>query len=149
MQFFTRFLALAAAAVPFVAQAAPVPGAADAATIPGKWIIQLKPEADIALVSSTVQDIHARNIARRGVSEEEQRGIEQEYVLGEFKGYSGSFDAATVEEMRILPEVGHIRVERRRNILQLQVLHVEADFMMTTLDVVTRKQFSSPKYIRH
>jgi hypothetical protein len=116
MQFFTRFLALAAAAVPFIAQAAPVPVAAVDATIPGKWIVQLKPEADVASVSSKVQDIHARNIARRSVSEEEQGGIEQEYALGAFKGYSGSFDAATVEEMRNLPEVGNSRVERRRNL---------------------------------
>ena len=106
MQSFTRFLALAAAAVPFIAQAAPVPGTALGETIPGKWIIQLKPEANIATVASKVQDIHARNIARREISVDEQGGIEQEYSLGEFKGYSGSFDAATVEELKNLPEVG-------------------------------------------
>lgn len=105
MQSFTRFVALAAAALPFLAQAAPVPGTAVDATIPGKWIIQLKPEANIATVASKVQDIHARNIARRDVAEEEQGGIEQRYSLGTFKGYSGSFDAATVEELKNLPEV--------------------------------------------
>jgi oryzin len=124
MQSFARLFALAAAAVPFFAQAAPVP--ADTA-IAGKWIIQLKPEANIATVASKVQDIHARNIARRDVLEEEQGGIEQEYSLGTFKGYAGSFDAATVEELKNLPEV----------------VTVEQDFIMTTLEVITRKEAPS------
>jgi oryzin len=116
MQSFTRFLALAAAAVPFIAQAAPVPGGAVDETIPGKWIIQLKPEANIATVASKVQDIHARNIARRDVSMEEQGGIEQEYALGGFKGYSGSFDAATVEELKNLPEVSQSSLPVAKNV---------------------------------
>lgn len=122
MQPFARLVALAAAALPFFVLAAPVPEAAAGDVIPGKWIIQLKPEANIAAVASQVQDIHARNIARREISDAEIGGIENEYDLGSFKGYSGSFDTATVEELKNLPEV----------------LNVEQDFIMTTLDVITQ-----------
>ncbi|KAF1850363.1 subtilisin-like protease-like protein [Cucurbitaria berberidis CBS 394.84] len=106
MQFFTRFLALAATAVPFIAQAAPLaPRAAE--LIPGKYIIQLKPGTDIASIAAhhnKVREIHARNLARRDDAEV-SAGIERQYDIGDFKGYAGSFDAATIEELKALPEV--------------------------------------------
>lgn len=110
MQSFTRFLALAAAAVPFLAQAAPLTERASDAfpTIPGKWIITLKPDVDVATISShhvKVREIHARNIARRAVSEEETGGIEHLYGFGTFNGYSGSFDEATIAELNAMDEV--------------------------------------------
>lgn len=108
MQFLTRFLALAAAAVPFLAQAAPVSTAVAGQVIPGKWIIQLTPEADIATIAAhkvKVREIHARNIARRDIADEETGGIEREFGFGDFKAYSGSFDAATIEELKAMPEV--------------------------------------------
>ena len=110
MQFFTRALAFAAAATPFLASAAPVSSrqAADE-IIPGKYIVQLKPETDIASIAAhhnVVREIHARNLAKRDVAAtEEEVGIEKEYGFGDFKGYAGAFDAATVEELKALPEV--------------------------------------------
>ncbi|KAI8931532.1 hypothetical protein NX059_011189 [Plenodomus lindquistii] len=128
MKFFTRLLA-ATAAVPFLAQAAPVvaPRAADE-LIPGKYIVQLKPETDIAAIAAhhnTVRAIHARNLARRADGEE-SAGIEREYEFGDFKGYAGAFDDKTVEELKALPEV----------------LLVEQDFKMYTTALVT--QASAP-----
>lgn len=111
MQLFARFLALAAAAAPFLTQAAPVSAVAGQ-VVPGKWIITLTPEADIATIAAhkeRVRAIHASNIARRSVSEEETGGIEREYGFGEFNGYAGSFDTATIEELRTLPEVSKVK----------------------------------------
>lgn len=110
MQFFTRVVAVAAAVTPFFTSAAPVSArqAADE-VIPGKYIIQLKPEADISSIAShldIVREIHARNLAKRDVAvAEEEAGVEREFGFGDFKGYSGAFDAATVEELKALPEV--------------------------------------------
>lgn len=106
MQSFTRFLALAAAAVPFLAQAAPVTQRA-ADDLTGKYIVQLKADTDVNSIAShhnKVRQIHARNLARRN-TEDVSTGIEREFHLGDFKGYSGSFDDATVEELKALPEV--------------------------------------------
>jgi oryzin len=114
MQFFTRVVAIAIVATPFFANAAPV-SAREAADeiIPGKYIVQLKPEADVSSVVShlnVVREIHARNLAKREVAvAEEKAGIEREFGFGDFKGYSGAFDAATVEELKALPEVRGIQ----------------------------------------
>jgi hypothetical protein len=106
MQLFTGLLALAATAVPFVAQAAPLPDQS-ADPIPGKYIILLQPDANVSSIAAhhnKVREIHRRNLGRRDVD-----GIEHEYKLGDFKGYSGSFDAATIEELRSEPEVRQVK----------------------------------------
>jgi hypothetical protein len=54
MQFFTRVLSLAAAAAPFIASAAPLASRAADDLIPGQYIIQLKPETDIASTRATL-----------------------------------------------------------------------------------------------
>jgi oryzin len=114
MQFFTRIFALAAAAAPFIANAAPVASRAVDDLIPGKYIIQLKPDTDVASIAlhhNKVRSIYARNLARRdGIAE--VGGLEREFQIGEFKAYSGSFDDATVEELKAMPEVSHYWVRR-------------------------------------
>ncbi|KAF2009518.1 oryzin precursor [Aaosphaeria arxii CBS 175.79] len=126
MQFISRLAALAAA-VPFLAQAAPI---VKTESVEGKWIIQLRPDVDVATIAAhhnTVREIHARNILnRRDLTAAETGGVENEYGFGNFHGYSGGFDAATIEELKGLPEV----------------LNVEADSIMTTLDLTT--QSSAP-----
>lgn len=108
MQFFTRITALAAAAAPFLAQAAPVVAPRANDLIPGKYIIQLKPDTDVASIAAhhnKVRSIHARNLARRGNDGPGGAPVEREYGFGDFKGYAGSFDEATIEELKTLPEV--------------------------------------------
>lgn len=109
MQFFTRAIALAAAATPFFASAAPAPSRQTDGKIPGKYIVRLRPETDIAAIAThhnVVREIHARNLAKRHLTiAEEEAGVEREYGFGGFKGYSGAFDAATIEELKALPEV--------------------------------------------
>ncbi|KAJ4992443.1 subtilase [Stagonosporopsis vannaccii] len=127
MQLFTRAVAFAAAATPFIASAVPVSArqAADE-VIPGKYIVQLKPDTDVASIAThhnVVREIHARNLAKRTVTAaEEEAGVEREYGFGEFKGYSGAFDAATIEELKALPEV----------------LEIVEDYIMTTNALVTQ-----------
>lgn len=77
MQFFTRFLALAATAVPFLVQAAPLSPRSTDDLIAGKYIIQLQPDTDIASIAAhrdKVRVIHARNLARHD-DEDVRRGI--------------------------------------------------------------------------
>lgn len=108
MRFFTRFTALVTAAAPFVALAAPVAAPPADDIIPGKYIVQLKPDTDVAAVAAhhhKVRSIHARNLARRGDNSPAGEPVEREYGFGDFKGYAGSFDEATIEELKTLPEV--------------------------------------------
>jgi oryzin len=107
MQLFARVLALAATAVPFFAQAAPL-SKHSSDPIPGKYIVLLQPETNISSVAahhSKVRELHRRNLARRDID-----GIEREYDLGDFKGYAGAFDDATIEELKALPEVRQIKL---------------------------------------
>lgn len=107
MQFFTRLAALTAVAAPFLTGAAPISSRAADEVIPGKYIIQLKPDTDVASIAAhhnKVRSIYARNLARRSESDESV-GVEREFQIGDFKAYSGSFDDATIEELKALPEV--------------------------------------------
>lgn len=113
MQFFTCAVAIATVLTPFFASAVPVSARQTAdEIIPGKYIIQLKPDADVASIAAhhdVVRDIHARNLAKRDIAAaEEEAGVEREFGFGDFKGYSGAFDAATVEELKALPEASFV-----------------------------------------
>ncbi|KAF2176316.1 subtilisin-like protease-like protein [Zopfia rhizophila CBS 207.26] len=75
MQFFARFVALTGIGVPFLVQAAPLSVRSSNEVIPGKYIIQLKPDVDSTTIQAhrnQVREIHARNIDRRDISEEEK-----------------------------------------------------------------------------
>ncbi|EFQ93600.1 hypothetical protein CFE70_010170 [Pyrenophora teres f. teres 0-1] len=126
MRFSTRVTAFIAAAAPFFANAAPF-GAEQKANeiIPGKYIVQLKAEANVAEVAAhhdRVRIIYARNLARRGEGGASGAPVEREYGFGEFKAYAATFDDATAEELKGLPEV----------------LSVEPDFIMRTTAFVTQ-----------
>ncbi|KAF2275330.1 subtilisin-like protease-like protein [Westerdykella ornata] len=127
MQFLARLAALAVAAAPFLAQGAPFK---QSEVVKGKYIIQLKPDVDIATLAehhNKVREIHRRNaLARRDLAAVELKGVEKEFGFGDFHGYSGGFDEATIEELRKLPEV----------------LNIEEDTIMTTLEIKT--QANSP-----
>jgi oryzin len=109
MQFFTHILTLAAAAAPFIANAAPLASRAADEFIPGKYIIQLKPDTDVASIAvhhNRVRSIHARNLARRDGAV--TGGMEREFQIGDFKAYAGSFDETTIEELKAMPEVNSL-----------------------------------------
>ncbi|EAT79537.2 hypothetical protein SNOG_13210 [Parastagonospora nodorum SN15] len=94
--------------------------------IPGKYIIQLKPDTDVASIAAhhnKVRSIYARNLARRGEDGTSGSPVEREFGFGDFKAYAGSFDEATIEELKAMPEV----------------LDVEQDFIMRTHAIVTQE----------
>lgn len=107
MKTFARFLAFTAAATSIFTQAAPLTPRFTNDLIEGKYIIQLKPDTDIAAIAAHHNRVHARNLARRRNGDKVSAAVEREYNFGEFKGYAGSFDAATIEELKNLPEVRH------------------------------------------
>ncbi|KAF2439332.1 oryzin precursor [Karstenula rhodostoma CBS 690.94] len=122
MQSLFRLFALAAATFPLLPCAAPLSAAVVGQVVPGKWIVTLRPDADVATVAShfvKVREIRGRNV---GGAQPESGDIERQYGFGSFKGYAGSFDKAMIEELRSLPEV----------------LRVEEDTVMTTFDFVTQ-----------
>ena len=68
----------------------------DDEVIPGKYIITLKEDADPPAIDSHVKwvtKIHARSLSRRDTG-----GVNKVWK-NNFKGYSGDFDQATVEEI--------------------------------------------------
>jgi oryzin len=97
MQLFSRLIAFAAAILPFLSDAAPV-STRSADVIPGKYIVQFMPDTDAASIAAHHHTV--RSLARR-----DEAAVDREFNLGEFKGYVGSFDAATANALNALPEV--------------------------------------------
>jgi oryzin len=155
MRFFIRILAFAATAAPFLAQAVPLTAAplllgansTNAEVVLGRYIITLDPATDAASVTlhhNKVREIYSRNLARRDVNNEEDpgEGVDKTYELGDFKGYAGSFDAATIEELIALPEVCTHLCSCQLGIQfanSFKVLFVEPDIMMYTSALVTQE----------
>ncbi|CAG5141882.1 uncharacterized protein ALTATR162_LOCUS1033 [Alternaria atra] len=123
MQLFTHVLALAVTGAPFFAQAAPLATRSTEDVIAGRYIVQLMPNVDIASITAHHEKI--RSIRRRD-GLDVAASIDQEYDLGNFKGYAGSFDPTVIAELEAMPEV----------------LLVEKDFKMYTTALVT--QTSAP-----
>jgi len=71
--------------------------------IPGKYIVTLKPEADVGSHITWVNGIQARNVRRQDA----ESGITNSYAFKSFSGYAGAFDDATIEEIRNSAEVSH------------------------------------------
>ncbi|PGH11160.1 hypothetical protein AJ80_07262 [Polytolypa hystricis UAMH7299] len=71
---------------------------------PNKYIVTLKKGLGADRVSSHTNwavNIHNTNLARRGSTEgEAPGGIEKKYGFGGFSAYSGTFDDATIEEIK-------------------------------------------------
>ncbi|KAI4620393.1 hypothetical protein J4E80_004919 [Alternaria sp. BMP 0032] len=107
MRFFIRALSLAAAAASFLAHAAPLPTRSTEDSIAGRYIVQLKPDVDVATFTAhreKVRSIVARHLGRRD-DIDLNAGIDQEYNFGDFKGYAGAFDPAVVAELEALDDV--------------------------------------------
>ena len=81
-----------------------VPKAGD--VIPDQYIVMLKEDVDDATFTSfkdTIEGKAAEALAKRGVTP--TIAFAHTYNFGKVKGYSGKFDAATIEEIANLPEV--------------------------------------------
>lgn len=120
MQFFTTLATLAAALFPFGAIAAPARGAngleaypsqavgyAAAGNMSSTYIIVLREDTDDAAFESHqswVAALHKNRLARR--DDPRLTGWTTKYTFGKFKGYSGTFDQSTIDQIRLSPEVG-------------------------------------------
>jgi hypothetical protein len=78
--------------------AAPVTRRSD--IIEGKYIVTLKPEAEVQVQVNWVNDVHKRSFAKRDTV-----GVEHTYDLKTFKGYAGEFDENTLAEIKANPDV--------------------------------------------
>jgi len=70
-------------------------------TIPNKFIVTLKSGTDTTQLESHVnwaRDVHSRSLSRRGRNGV-TGGVDKVWT-NSFKGYSGEFDAATVQEIK-------------------------------------------------
>nr|8U45_A Chain A, Alkaline protease 1 [Aspergillus fumigatus Af293] len=84
--------------------------------IPGKYIVTFKPGTDTATIESHTlwaTDLHKRNLERRDTtSGEPPVGIEKSYKIKDFAAYAGSFDDATIEEIRKSADVAHVEEDQ-------------------------------------
>lgn len=107
MRLSARALALAVALAPSFTSVVAYPEAPTANVIPGQYIVQLKEDADNATWAAhhqTVRTIRARQEGRQEVVDD-HASMHKQFDIGGFKGYSGSFDASMVAELKALPEV--------------------------------------------
>ncbi|KAJ6785330.1 hypothetical protein PWT90_02597 [Aphanocladium album] len=94
-------------------------GAAAPTASSGKYIVTLKEGTAASAVQSHIQwveGVHARSIGRR---DQNLAGLEKTYEIGNFNGYAGNFDAATIEEIRNNPEVAYVEPDQKWTLFDL------------------------------
>lgn len=98
-------LALVAAIVPAVLGYAIPPSAKAGDIIPNQYIVVLKEsvsEAEFSSHRSWATERHTEASRKRDLG---NKGMEHTYNFGNLKGYSGTFDAETIEEIASRTEV--------------------------------------------
>jgi len=88
--------------VPYIA-ALPVIDRRAPQIVPNKYIVTLKPGVsppDVGAHLKWVRGVHSRSLAKRDTA-----GVEKVYRIDDFNAYAGSFDTATIEEIRNSAEV--------------------------------------------
>lgn len=80
------------------ATAFPVIDKRGANVIPNNYIVTLKPGVPLSEVDAHldwVREIQSRSVSRRDIT-----GVDKVYSIEDFKAYAGSFDPATIEQIR-------------------------------------------------
>ncbi|KAL4999744.1 subtilisin-like protein [Aspergillus recurvatus] len=115
MHSFKRSLLLLGALLPAVF-GAPVEPRRAAQKVPGKYIVTFKSGLDVDQIdahTTWASNVHKRNLERRGLAERDQySGVEKNYKINKFAAYSGSFDDATIEEIRNSADVAHVEEDQ-------------------------------------
>ncbi|KAL4763017.1 S8 family peptidase [Aspergillus foveolatus] len=110
-----RSLLLLGALLPAVF-GAPVEPRRAAEKVPGKYIVTFKSGLNVDQIdahTTWASNVHKRNLERRGLAERDQySGIEKNYKINKFAAYSGSFDDATIEEIRNSADVAHVEEDQ-------------------------------------
>ncbi|KAE8375161.1 Alkaline protease 1 [Aspergillus bertholletiae] len=115
MQSIKRTLLLLGAILPAVL-GAPVQETRRASEkLPGKYIVTFKSGIDEAKIqehTTWATNIHRRSLERRGASGDLPVGIERNYKINQFAAYAGSFDDATIEEIRKNEDVAYVEEDQ-------------------------------------
>lgn len=117
--YFARATLAFAALLPSIL-AAPIPQNDEPApiSVTNKYIVTLKSDTDTVSHLSWVSDVHARRLSRRQDDGASYAGVVQEYAIDNFKGYSGEFDDATLEEIKARDDVEEVEAD--------QIWHINA-----------------------
>lgn len=108
-----KSLALFAAAMLPLGNAVPTPkveASPQAEIIPGRYIVTLTPglaARDFDAHLNWARDVHARSVTRRDTT-----GVEKTYNISDFTAYAGSFDDATIEQIKANPEVASVESDQ-------------------------------------
>ncbi|PLB42462.1 S8 family peptidase [Aspergillus candidus] len=81
--------------------------------IAGKYIVTFKEGVDAAKIAAHTTwatSVHSRNVAR--ISGASSVGIERNYGINKFNAYAGSFDDATIEEIRNHEDVAAVEEDK-------------------------------------
>ncbi|POS72761.1 subtilisin [Diaporthe helianthi] len=107
--------------------------------IPGKYIVTLKPGADVTNHITWANGIQARNVRRQDA----ESGVTNQYAFNSFSGYAGAFDDATIEEIRNSAEVAAVEEDA---VWELYALTTQADAPWG-LGSISHKTENSTDYI--
>ncbi|KAL4913648.1 peptidase S8/S53 domain-containing protein [Aspergillus aurantiobrunneus] len=84
--------------------------------IPGKYIVTFKsglPTEQIDAHTTWASNVHKRNLERRDLAERDGfSGIENKFKINKFAAYVGSFDDATIEEIRNNEDVAYVEEDQ-------------------------------------
>lgn len=117
MHFIRSLAVLSAAFIPFQAAAAPLPATSSEPTfsiaragekVPDRYIVVLKKDVDSQAFEAhmaSAMAIHKNRLVRR--DDPSLVGLEKKYEFGSFKGYYGSFDSSTIEQINDSDEVSN------------------------------------------
>ncbi|KAB8232312.1 subtilisin-like protein [Aspergillus alliaceus] len=116
MQSIKRALLLLGAVLPAVLGAPVQEARRDVDKLPGKYIVAFKSgleEAKIQEHTTWATNLHQRSLERRDVAAgDPPAGIERKYKINKFAGYAGSFDDATIEEIRKNEDVAYVEEDQ-------------------------------------
>lgn len=98
-------LAIAATTLFGLTLGAPVTQGESGKVVPGSYIVTLKPDAKGSELTSHlkwVDDVHKRSLSKRDTDNGVERTYDGKYG---FKGYAGTFDKETIQEIKDNPLV--------------------------------------------
>ncbi|KAM6537679.1 hypothetical protein FALCPG4_003587 [Fusarium falciforme] len=105
-------LAIAATTLFGLALGAPVAQGESGKVVPGSYIVTLKPDAKASELTSHlkwVDDVHKRSLSKRDTDNGVERTYDGKYG---FKGYAGTFDKETIQEIKENPLVELVEQDR-------------------------------------
>ncbi|KAG6361566.1 hypothetical protein INS49_009793 [Diaporthe citri] len=130
---------------PLLGLAVPHAGVAQprSSAIRGKYLVAIKPESSPAQLrehTSWVQGVHARNLRKRQSSGETAAGVERTFSFDGFRGYSGSFDEETLEDIKWSKEVALVEPDQKLTLDSIQGDIAEASSRSWGLDRISHRE---------